>query len=453
MTEPPRKIVIVGGGLSGLSAAWTLSRAGHAVLLLERSHKDGGRAAGERVEGFSIDRTLSLFRDNDRHLLAWIEDLGEAETMLPLRPVQQGQLRGGRVSTFDTSSLMGIAQIPGMGLRSGARLVRLPRLMRRYAPLLDLDAPERAADWDFRSVADFARLYFGEGALERWIAPSVTSLDGGDENELSRVAFLLERLSEQGGALGIPRRGLQDLARAAAERLPMRYGFDVKRIEASPEGGFRLHCGREGLDDETVEADAVVVATSAATALGAADPVLTPAERDYLAGVRYGPAATLVLALDRAVTGVPEYVRVPSAEGLGISSLLIEPGTPDGRAPSGAGLATAMASQQFASAHSSAPDDVAEKAMLGQFSTLHPRAAARIRFARLHRDDRAVPRFEVGAYREMARFQRVQEDRRAQGRRLYFAGAYLAGVRSENAVASGQRAARALLEDWSQPGA
>ena len=445
--------MIVGGGLSGLSAAWTLGRAGHAVLLLERSHKAGGRAAGERVEGFCIDRTLSLFRQSDRHLLGWIEELGEAETTLPLRPVQLGQLRDGRVSAIDTSSLSGLARIPGMGLRSAARLVRLPRLMRRYAPLLDLDAPELAADWDFRSVADFARLYFGEGAFERWIAPSVTSLDGGDEHELSRVAFLLERLSEQGSTLGIPRRGLQDLARAAAERLPMRYGFDVESIEASPQGGFRLHCQREGLDDETVEADAVVVATSAATARSAADPMLTAAERDYLAGVRYGPAATLVLALDRAVTGVPEFVRVPSAEGRGISSFLVEPGTPDGRAPSGAGLATVMASQQFATAHSSAPDDVAEKAVLGQFSALHPRAAAQIRFARLQRDAQAVPRFEVGAYRAMARFQRVQEDRRAQGRRLYFAGHYLAGVRSENAVASGQRAARALLADWAEPSA
>jgi predicted NAD/FAD-dependent oxidoreductase len=202
-----------------------------------------------------------------------------------------------------------------------------------------------------------------------------------------------------------------------------------------------------------VEADAVVVATSASTALSTAEPVLTPAECDYLSGVRYGPAATLVLALDRAVTGVPDYVRVPTAEGAGISAFLVEPGTPDGRAPSGAGLVTAMASQQFASAHSSAPDDVAEKALVGHFSSLHPRAADRIRFSRLQRDAQAVARFEVGAYRALARFQRVQADRRAQGRRLYFAGDYLAGVRSENAVASGQRAARALLQDWAEPSA
>lgn len=448
MTASPRTVVIVGAGLSGLAAAWTLSRAGHAVSVVERCQRAGGRASGEQIEGFSVDRMLSLLSTGDRHLLAWIEDLGVADTMLPLRPTLLCQLHRGRVAAIDTSSLIGLAKIAGIGLRSGARLIRLPRLMRRYTPLLDPEAPERAADLDYRSVADFARLYFGPGACERCIAPAATSSDGGDEYEMSRVAFLLQWSSEQGTSPGIPRRGLQYLARAAAERLPMRYGFDVDCIEAGPKGGFRVHCRREHVGDETLEADAVVVTTSAGIAHTVAEPVLTLPERDYLAAVQYGPGATLVLALDRAVAGVPEYVRVPRAEGSGVSAVLVEPGTPDGRAPSGAGLATVAATQRFAASHEASADDVAEKALLREFADAFPRAAAKVRFARLQRHTSAVPRFEVGAYRAMARFQRVQDDRRAQGRRLYFAGDYLAGARAEHVVASGERAARALLADW-----
>ena len=58
----------------------------------------------------------------------------------------------------------------------------------------------------------------------------------------------------------------------------------------------------------------------------------------------------------------------------------------------------------------------------------------------------------AGAYRELARFRHVQRDRRSLGRRLYFAGDYLAGPRFEDAVASGARAAVDLAADMAVAG-
>jgi predicted NAD/FAD-dependent oxidoreductase len=64
-----------------------------------------------------------------------------------------------------------------------------------------------------------------------------------------------------------------------------------------------------------------------------------------------------------------------------------------------------------------------------------------------------LPRFEVGAYRALARFQHVQLDRRSLGRSLYFAGDYLSGPRFEDAIGSGLRAADALQRDLARDGA
>lgn len=48
-------VVVVGGGLAGLTVANLLSRAGRRVTLLERSHAIGGRAATASEEGFHLN--------------------------------------------------------------------------------------------------------------------------------------------------------------------------------------------------------------------------------------------------------------------------------------------------------------------------------------------------------------------------------------------------------------
>ena len=97
----------------------------------------------------------------------------------------------------------------------------------------------------------------------------------------------------------------------------------------------------------------------------------------------------------------------------------------------------------------SADDDHIERSLLSSLGRIFPSLGRSLVATALHRDPVGVPRFEVGAYREMARFQRVQQDRRRLGRRLYFAGDYLAGPRFEDAVVSGARAATAIVSDLS----
>lgn len=51
-------VVIVGGGLAGLTAASYLARAGKTVTLLEQSSRLGGRAASQQYEGFWFNRGI-----------------------------------------------------------------------------------------------------------------------------------------------------------------------------------------------------------------------------------------------------------------------------------------------------------------------------------------------------------------------------------------------------------
>lgn len=449
MSAAMRNVIVVGGGLAGLSAAWRLSRSGSSVTVLERLQRPGGRFGGQRVEGFCIERSLPLVSTGDSQLLSWIEELALADRMLPLRRVQCAQLRRGETVAIHEESPLAIGRLPDVRWWQGVRTLRLSRLMRRYASQLDTQNPEKAANLDYRSVADFAKLYFGTTVLDHWVAPAITSLAGGDVHQMSRVAFLLYLEEQRRGAMALPRAGLGELGRASADRLSMRYGFDVARVEPGEGNGFQVHCHREGQADETLEADAVVLAIAGTNVEEVALPCVSLPERDFLGEVCYEPGTTLAVALSRSPTGVPEHVRVPPKLASPIESILLEPGATGERVPAGAGLLTVCARAEFSERRKEAADDVVAKEILAAYESVSSLPIPEVRFLRLLRSEAARPRFDVGAYRRLARFARVQVDHRARGRRLYFAGDYLIGSRPEHAVHSGTRAALSLLSDWS----
>lgn len=448
------RVAVVGAGLAGLRTASELSRAGYEVTVLEGLPVVGGSAAGSSHDGFSLDGALPLVRSSDRALISWIDDTELSTTLLPPRACISSQVRRGETTAIETSTLSDLARIPGVRAWDKKRLLRLPRLMDRYRPLLDPDRPELASDLDFRSARDFATLYLGKSVWDYWVSPETTSQFVSDEMEISRVAFLLSRISSREGkvALGVLRRGLWELANRAASRLNVIHDVWADEIALQPDGSYRVHCSfatdggetRKRKRPRSLDVDAVVVATSPEAAGQIAAQVLVPAERDYFANYRGGPSISMVMALSTPLAHYAKFVRVPKAEASSIECYLSECGAAEGRAPDGKGLVMLRANERFASANVSAPDDVVEKSLLASFSRFHPDIADRVVFTRLRRTQNGNPNFHVGAYRDLARFARVQEDRGNAGRRIYFAGDYLIGPGPNHAVSSGARAASAL---------
>ena len=70
------RVVIVGGGFAGLSAAYTLKKRGLTPLLLEASERAGGRGGGEQVDGFWLDRGAFVFTTTYDTAFRLCEELG-----------------------------------------------------------------------------------------------------------------------------------------------------------------------------------------------------------------------------------------------------------------------------------------------------------------------------------------------------------------------------------------
>jgi len=437
-------VLVVGGGLAGVSAASALRAAGCSVEVLEREPAPGGRARGEERDGFRLDAAPFLVSARERRLLGAVAAAGLGDTLLPLRPVTIAQARrGGIEETPPAGRPSEVARIGGVRFLEAMRLRRLARLERRFADLLDAESPERAQRLDDRSAADFVRLYFGASVLEHWAEPMLASDLLADAAETSRVCFLMQRAA-RGEAPLATLRGSPARVADALWREGDRAGAEVLSVAA--EGG-RLAVSVASAAS-ALGADAVVMALAAAETLRVLEPLLAPAERDLLASARVTPAIVLTAALERPLLRKATRLRVPTAEALPLASVALEPGGPGGPAPEGAALAALVATPSWSRAHLQAENGVIEKALLGALERLFPGATQTVRFCQLRRYEAALPRFDVGRYRALARLRAVQADLRGRGRRLYFAGDHWVAPTLEGAIASGLRAAADLSADF-----
>ena len=439
------QVLVVGGGLAGVAAAAALRGAGCGVQLLEREAHAGGRAAGVTRDGFRLDAAPFLVSARERRLLGLIASAGLAERLLPLRPVILANARDGRVEPAPPAGRrLEVARIGGVRLREALRLHRLARLERRFAHLLDHEAPERAVRLDDRSVADFVRLYFGASVLARWAEPLLGSDLLLDAAESSRVAFLLARHARGEAPLGTLRASPAEIA-SALWRDTDRLGVEARGLEqTAAELTLDTTAGR-------LHADAVVLALPAAETLRVAEALLAPAEREGLAAARSAPAIVLHAALDRAPARKATRVRVPVVEGSPLATIAIEPGGPGSAAPQGAACASLVARPDWTRAHLESDGGVIEKALLAALERVFPQAGGAIRFVEIRRWAHALPRFDVGRYRQLARLVALRAEQRAAGRRLYFAGDHWLAPTLNAAVASGRRAAAELCSDFGLP--
>jgi len=125
MTE----IAIIGAGISGLSAAHTLSDAGHTVTIFETSGEVGGRATTRRRDGFTYDSGAQYIKGGGAVSDAWITGRFRVDDLIHIeKPVWvfDGQ---GRIQEGDPSQNAD----PRWNYRSG-----LIALARRMAEELDV---------------------------------------------------------------------------------------------------------------------------------------------------------------------------------------------------------------------------------------------------------------------------------------------------------------------------
>lgn len=447
------RLVIIGGGISGLSLGYLLKASGGASLdiaVFESEEKPGGKIWTDRSGGFLCEWGVNGFLDNKPKTL-------ELAGKLALEPLRSSDAARKRF-VLTGGKLQQLPESPVAFLKSGllSPLGKLRIFAETFIP------KGRKAD---ESLADFARRRLGKEAFEKLIDPMASGIYAGDPEDLSlkscfpRINDLEENYGSlirgmlklkkktgkatagPGGTLTSFYDGMQSFTDALAAYLgeALRVGSRAAALEKTS-GGYVLHLA----DGMRVEADAAVLAVPAHQATD----ILRDMDRALsttLGEIPY-PPVTVVCTGFRA-----EKIRfpldafgflVPRREGRKILGTLFDSSIFPNRAPEGMVLLRSMVGGARAPSVAMLDDKKLMDTVMAEVGAITG-ISATPDFVRIFRHEKAIPQYTLG---HQARLGRLDEAV-SRHRGLYLTGNAFRGISVNDCIENSYKLAERILQE------
>jgi oxygen-dependent protoporphyrinogen oxidase len=178
------QVLIIGGGISGLAAAWELQQQGVAYTLLEGSDRLGGKILTVRENGFIIEGAADSFLVQKPWAWQMCKEAGLTGRLVGTNDQQRNVYvyKGGKLHLFPKGMRLIVPTEPQSILDSALLSEEGKRQM-----LDEPNVPPRKSDGD-ESLGSFIRRRFGEEALDVFGEPLLAGIYVGNPDTLSMEA-------------------------------------------------------------------------------------------------------------------------------------------------------------------------------------------------------------------------------------------------------------------------
>lgn len=312
---PTDRIVVVGAGLGGLSAALRLVGAGRQVTVLEREPAPGGRAGLLADRGYRFDTgpTVLTMPDLVADALSCVgERLSDWLDLRPVDPIYRAHFADGSMLDVraDVDAMADeVSRLAGPAEAGGYRrfvdyITRLYQVEMKTFIDRNLDSPldllcpslaRLAAMGGFRSLMSKVGQYLHDPRLQRVF--SFQAMYAGLSPYDARALYAVIAYMDAVAGVSVPRGGMYALPQALAgagqkHGVAFHYSATVTSIETRGRRAVAVHTA----DGDRVPADVLVVNADLPTAYRELLPGLAPSR---LTRMRYAPSCFLLLAGSR----------------------------------------------------------------------------------------------------------------------------------------------------------
>ncbi|MDQ3780114.1 MAG: protoporphyrinogen oxidase [Chloroflexota bacterium] len=462
-----RHVVVVGGGITGLAAAYCLTQLTPAVnvTLIEADTRLGGKIQTEEVDGFLIEGGPDSFLSSKPRGIGLCRELGLEATLQGTTPRKHRAFVSRRHRLHELPE--GLTGLVPTRLRPvfRSRLIHGPGKVRFALDYL-LPAKEDAPD---ETLGAFVRRRLGREVYDWLVEPLMAGIYAGNGDELSLAATfpqLRQAELEHGGLIkGIvaksrqparpdssaprpspfltPRHGLGALVDALARRFEaqgfeVRLGVPLSRVERTSPGANRRYRLRFATG-EAIAADGVILATPAfasAEMIGTIDHELAATLRE----IPYASSAIVSLAFPKETIAHPlegHGYLVPRAEHRPVLACTWSSRKWADRAPDDAVLMRVFFGRHGQESLLGRPDDQLIALAQAEIRRIVG-IDARPLLSRVHRWPRGMPQYTIGHLDRLATIARCLEDHPG----LLLAGSAYRGVGLPDCIVAGEAAAQ-----------
>lgn len=319
-------IAIIGAGITGLTAAYELTKRGYNVTIYEARPYAGGLAAGFRDERWEwpLDRFYHHWFASDKEVIGLIEELGARERLFFPRPTTSLYYQG-RLYALD-SPVPSLRFIPFAPLHRAIRVLRfdpLPFVDRLRAGLVGfyLTLTRNWQRLEGITADEWMRRWAGPRAYEVLWKPLLISKFGEESYREVNMAWMWARLHKRSASLGYFTGGFQGFVDLLVERVRagggnVRLETPVHGIRHIAEGCLRLETPAGATDYERV------IATCSPQEMLRLVPDMPAEYAAQLAALKSMGALALILALKRPLTDGHYWINLPKGEGFPFMGLV-----------------------------------------------------------------------------------------------------------------------------------
>lgn len=445
------RVAVVGSGISGLGAAYALQKAHCDVIVFESSDRIGGRMQTQSAGGYTWDPAAQFLLSKFKTVLSLLTELKVPVLKDAVNPTMGIFLPPKSKYYFRMDNPLSMFNHPRLTFATKVRLLKL--FLQTFRYWRDLDFPwmngvQKLDTTDnLRTVGDRD---FGADAVDYFLNLPTSNLFFWTPEATPWWMSLFSLKLMFNAKMLLPLGGMESVTAALGRNVAVRINHTVRRIDITGDGKAAVRIeGTSGIS--SFFADRVIIATPAPVALAMLpnpEQALGKIRENFLRTAKYTQVVTTAMAYQSPLERRAYGVFVPLKESSGLLTIGWEHLKAKGRAPLNRGLGVLSTTNSFAKQIWNHSDAEIARQMMNLATPIYPNSSGQARFLKAYRFPYATPVMEPTRSRTLDQARRAGP---APGSPVFTCGDYWLGPNVEQALITGYRAAREVLQSLQSP--